>query len=238
MKYSVFVTSAVNATFSMYKPEDRLKQTLATIASVRKFLPHAEITVVECSVPAVNADYERALADQSDHFVSLSSDPNVIYMTENGDRGDVTKNLTEAVVLRRLMAVAEKQGWFTDSDRIFKLSGRYQLNENFDITAHTDLINTEKFVFRKKNLSQFRPEHTGVPLQYQTRLYSFPPVLFDRYCQVLDQMIDTMQEYFNQGKYIDIEHLWWKILTPAEITELDQIGVSGNIAPNGQLVKE
>lgn len=238
MKYSVFVTSAVNATFSMYKPEDRLKQTLATIASVRKFLPEAEITLVECSVPAVNADYERALADQTDHFVSLSNDPNVIFMTENGDRGDVTKNLTEAVVLRRLMAVAAKQGWFTDSDRIFKISGRYLLNNKFDIKAHTDVANAEKFVFRKKNLSQFRPEYTGVPLQYQTRLYSFAPVLFDRYCQVLDQMIDTMQDYFNQGKYIDIEHLWWKLLDANEVTELDKIGVSGNIAPNGQQIDD
>ena len=238
MKYSVFVTSAINASFSVYKPEDRLKQTLATIASVRKFLPEAEITVVECSVPAINADYERALVDQTDHFVSLSNDPNVIYMTENGDRGDVTKNLTEAMVLRKLMSVAAKQGWFADSDRIFKISGRYLLNKNFNISVHTDPANAEKFVFRKKNLSQFRPEHTGVPLQYQTRLYSFAPVLFDRYSQVLDDMIDTMQDYFNQGKYIDIEHLWWKLLLSDEITELDKIGVSGNIAPNGQQIDD
>jgi hypothetical protein len=238
MKYSVFVTSAVNATFSMYKPEDRLKQTLATIASVRKFLPEAEITIVECSVPAINADYERALADQADHFVSLSNDPNVVYMTENGDRGDVTKNLTEAMVLRKLMAVAIKREWFADSDRIFKISGRYQLNEKFDITAHTDLINADRFVFRKKNLSQFRPEHTGVPLQYQTRLYSFAPALLPRYTEVLDNMVETMQTYFNQGKYIDIEHLWWKLLSPTEITELDKIGVSGNIAPNGQVIDD
>ena len=238
MKYSVFVTSAVNASFSVYTPDQRLQQTLATIASVRKYLPEAEVTVVECSVPAVNADMEKALADKADHFVSLSNDTNVIFMTENGDRGDVTKNLTEAIVLRRLMAVAAKQKWFAKSDRIFKISGRYMLNDKFDITAHTDAANADKFVFRKKNLSQFRPEHTGVPLQYQTRLYSFAPVLFDRYCAVLDQMIKTMQDYFNQGKYIDIEHLWWKLLDSKEITELDKIGVTGNIAPNGQQIDD
>lgn len=238
MKYSVFVTSAVNASFSVFTPEQRLQQTLATIASVRMFLPEAEITVVECSVPAINADYEQALAAQADHFVSLSNDSNVIYITENGDRGDVTKNLTEAVVLRKLMAVAENKGWFADSDRIFKISGRYLLNEKFDINAHINPANAEKFVFRKKNLSQFRPEYTGVPLQYQTRLYSFSPELFSRYCMVLDDMIDTMQDYFNQGKYIDIEHLWWKLLLADEITELDKIGVSGNIAPNGQQIDD
>ena len=238
MKYSFFVTSAVNASFSVYTPEQRLQQTLATIASVRKYVPESDITLVECSVPGINADFEQALTDKVDHYVSLSTDANVIYMTENGDRGDVTKNLTEAIVLRRLMTVADKQGWFTHSDRIFKISGRYMLNDNFDMTVHTDLTNQNKFVFRKKNLSQFRPEHTGVPLQYQTRLYSFPPVLFQRYCQVLDQMIETMQHYFNQGKYIDIEHLWWKLLDSTEITELDKIGVSGNIAPNGQQIDD
>lgn len=238
MKYSVFITSAVNATFSMFDPEQRLKQTLATIASVRKFIPESEITLVECSVPGVNADTEKALVDQTDHFVSLSTDANVIYLTEKGDRGDVTKNMTEAVVLRKLMSVANSRGWFADSDRIFKISGRYMLNEKFDLTAHTDPANLEKFVFRKKNLSQFRPEHTGVPLQYQTRLYSFPPQLLFRYTQVLDQMIETMQTYFNQGKYIDIEHLWWKLLSANEVTELDKIGVSGNIAPNGQQIDD
>ena len=42
-KYGVFITSAINAKFSVYKPEERLQQTLETIASVRERIPNAVI---------------------------------------------------------------------------------------------------------------------------------------------------------------------------------------------------
>jgi hypothetical protein len=237
-KYSVYITSAINAKFSVYNPETRLQQTLNTIDSVKERIPGAEITLIECGVPGINADVEKQITDRVTNYVNLSGLDNVQWLAANMDRQDVVKNLTEAMVLREMVTVAKDRNWFANSDRIFKISGRYWVTDKFNINTHTDKKYADKFIFRKKNLSQFRPEHTGVPLQLQTRMYSYPPAMLDRYAECLDIMIETMQEYFNTYRYVDIEHLWWKILHTSEYVELDKIGVAGFIAPNGQVIDD
>lgn len=49
-KYGVFITSAINAKFSLYSAEERLEQTLETIASVRKAIPDAVICLTDCGI--------------------------------------------------------------------------------------------------------------------------------------------------------------------------------------------
>lgn len=237
-KISVFLTSAINADFSIYTPAQRLEQTLGTIKSVKDAIPNADITLIEVSVPAVNSDVEAVLLDNVQNYVNLSSDENIQFLQKNLDRKDVVKNLTEAIAISKMVKLAKEHGWFADSTRIFKISGRYHLTEHFNLQDHLDPSVGDRFVFRKKNLSQFRPIHTGVPLQLQTRMYSFTPNLIDRYIQCLETMVVEMQDYFNTERYIDIEHLWYKLLHTSEYVELDKIGVGGFIAPNGQAVND
>jgi hypothetical protein len=222
----------------VYTPAQRLEQTLGTINSVKESIPNAEITLIEVSVPAVNNEVEAVLLDNVQNYVNLSADENIQFLQKNLDRKDVVKNLTEAIAIGKMVKLAKQNGWFEDSARIFKISGRYHLTENFDLQAHLDPAVGDRFVFRKRNLSQFRPIHTGVPLQLQTRMYSFTPKLIDRYIQCLETMVTEMQDYFNTERYIDIEHLWYKLLDTTEYVELDKIGVGGFIAPNGQAVND
>lgn len=235
---SVFVTSAINATFSVYSPEQRLAQTMDTIESINRYIPNAEITLLEVSVPGISTDMESKLLKVVKNYVNLSEDDTLVYLQNNMDRKDVVKNLTEAMALHKLCTVAEQQGWFANSRRVFKISGRYWITKNFDLSLHHSEQAADKFVFRKKNLSQFRPIHTETPLQFQTRMYSFPPHMLSRYAGCLEKMSEDMQLFFNTNRYIDIEHLWWRLLDPKEIVEADKIGVAGYIAPNGQEVDD
>lgn len=235
---SVLVTSAINATFSIYSPEQRLAQTLDTIASIHKYIPDAEITLLEVSVPGLSTDMESTLLKNVKNYVSLSEDENIVYLQENLDRKDVVKNLTEAIALNKLCDVCTDNKWFENSQRVFKISGRYWITKNFDLDSHLCESAENKFVFRKKNLSQFRPIHTETPLQFQTRMYSFAPHLLNRYSECLTEMSDVMQLFFNTNRYIDIEHMWWRLLKPSEVIEVDKIGVAGYIAPNGQEIDD
>jgi hypothetical protein len=235
---TVFVTSAVNATFSIYKPEVRLQQTLETLDSIRKMIPDSRIILMECSIPEIDSAVEKKLTDKADHYVNLSADETIGWIAKNIDRADVVKNLTEALALRKMVAASIEHGFLAGSTRLWKLSGRYYISQKFDYQLHTSDLVSDRFVFRKKNLSQFRPEHTGVPLQLQTRMYSFPMSKLDRYQDCLALMTEMMQDYYNNNKYIDIEHLWYKLLDPSEYVELDKIGVGGFIAPNGQQVDD
>lgn len=235
---SVIVTSAVNATFSIYNPEQRMSQTLHTIESIRDNIPGAEITLLEVSVPGLSAEQESRLTSQVKNYVSLSEDENIVFLQNNLDRKDVVKNMTEAMALRRLCDVAMENKWFADSKRVMKISGRYWLTKNFDLSLHLNPLCRDKFVFRKKNLSQFRPIHTETPLQYQTRLYSFHPDLLPRYAECLEKMVEEQQLFYNTNRYMDIEHQWWRLLKENEVIEADKIGVTGYIAPNGQEVDD
>ena len=69
------------------------------------------------------------------------------------------------------------------------------------------------------------------------RVYSMDSSLLSDFENRLATMTAHMQEKVNQGKYIDIEHLFCKFL-PKELTiEIARTGVAGNIAPNGAWIE-
>ena len=47
-----------------------------------------------------------------------------------------------------------------------------------------------------------------------------------------------MQDFYNQNKYIDIEHLLCKYIPDNKKVEFGRIGVAGNIAPNKAFVED
>ena len=47
-----------------------------------------------------------------------------------------------------------------------------------------------------------------------------------------------MYERLADGGYVDIEHCLYKFLDSEKIIELNAIGVTGNIAPNGHPVQD
>jgi hypothetical protein len=237
MKYGVLVTSAANAKFSVYPPEERVKQTLETVDSVRKRIPNAFICMTDCGIPSIEGELRTKLVNSVDQFVDLSKDPVVNWITANITHQDTVKNLTELVVVGKFFKVAKEQKWFDDCNRVFKVSGRYWLTDKFDITRYEQADAKSKYVVSKKMLSQFDPSITGQSLQYMLRVYSFDTALLEDFIQRVTIMTKHMQERVNLGGYIDIEHLFCKFL-PKDLTlEIARTGVAGNIAPNGQFIE-
>jgi hypothetical protein len=236
-KYGVLITSAVNAKFSKYTPEERLEQTLQTIESVRKYIPNAVICMTDCSVPGVDDETKEKLSNQVDHFVNLSKDPTVNYIQTNIQHQDTVKNLTELVVVSKFFKLAQEKKWFDNCDRIFKVSGRYWLTDKFDITRYEQADARGKYIVSKKMLSQFPKSLTGQSLQYMLRVYSFDQCLLDDFIQRINTMTVHMQEKVNNGAYIDIEHLFCKFLPKELVLEVARTGVAGNVAPNGTFIE-
>jgi len=237
MKYGVIITSAANAKFSVYSPEERIAQTLETVASVRERIPNALICMTDCGIPSIEGELRDKLVKSVDKFIDLSKDANVNWIANNITHQDTVKNLTELVVVSKFFKLARKNAWFKDCDRVFKVSGRYLLNEKFDITRYEKEDAKGKYVVSKKMLSQFPFDYVGQSLQYMRRVYSFDNALLDDFIVRLDIMNKHMQERCNSGKYIDIEHLFCKFL-PKDLTlEIARTGVVGNVAPNGQYIE-
>lgn len=236
-KYGVLITSAANAKFSKYTPEERVEQTLKTVQSVKKYIPNAVICMTDCSIPGVDEKTKQALTKDIDYFVDLSKDPNVNWIHQNITHQDTVKNLTELVVVSKFFKLAKDNQWFDNCDRVFKVSGRYWLTDKFDIKRYQKSDAKGKYVVSKKMLSQFDPKVTLQSLQYMLRVYSFDRVLMDDFIERLAIMTANMQERVNAGGYIDIEHLFCKFLPKDKVLEIARTGVAGNIAPNGVFIE-
>lgn len=236
IKHAFIVTSAVNSKFGVFTPAQRLQQTIDTINSVKVKVPNALIIIMECCGEPIKKEQEDILRANCDIFVDYSQDEDVQAMYDN-DNWDVVKNGTEIMCFGRALAVLAHEGVFKYTDRIHKMSGRYVLNNKFDLDMYNNTTVQDKIIIGPKHKSQFPIEITTVPLQYMARLWSWPTSRVDEVVKVYNDSFIFFAERLSQGGYVDIEHVLYKFLNPAVVHEVENLGVEGQIAPNGQAIK-
>ena len=96
-------------------------------------------------------------------------------------------------------------------------------------------------LFRSKSLptwyGQYRDERElekiGANKYFQTRLWHADYALLDETIEILKTVAIDCDTYS-----IDLEHSFYKSFYPKGVVEVDRIGVSGNIAPNGMYVED
>ena len=243
MKNIVLLTSAVYTNYGIYNPVERIQQTLDTAKSAKKYIPDAVVILVDNSKVDVqndtSAEFEE-LIDLVDYYIDNSDDADIQYFHNNIANYDIGKNAMEALgMMKALTFIANDdtlKNEIKDADRIFKLSGRYQVTDKFDIAKFSNDNTRDKYVFKKSQPSWINPADTGVNTLLQTRLWSFTPNLLLETMQLYKDIIETMVGLFNQGKYIDNEHAMSKFIPKDKLVELDVVGLQGNIAPNGMMI--
>ena len=126
MKNCVLITSVIepdtapldySPTRSVYTPQERYDQTLLTIESVKKHIPDTDVVIVECSPPGGMLE---SLASSVTALINLYPNDTV--------RKSLYKGLSEAVMLEAGLSFLVGKPY----KNIFKITGRYQLNEQFN----------------------------------------------------------------------------------------------------------
>jgi hypothetical protein len=242
-KNIVLLTSAVYTNYGIYTAQQRISQTLETAKSAKKYIPDATIILVDNSKIEVQNDDSaefNELIDLVDYYIDNSDDDDIKYFHANVTNYDIGKNAMEAIgILKALSYIAgdkELMNIVSSANRIFKLSGRYQVTDKFDISKFDNEETKNKYVFKKAQPSWIPSSDTGVDTLLQTRLWSFPPGLFLDTIEMVKQIIQNMLTMFNSGKYIDNEHSMSKFVPKDKLVELDVVGLQGNIAPNGMMI--
>jgi hypothetical protein len=235
-KHAFIVTSAINSKFGVFKPTQRLQQTLATVASIRQRIPDAKIIIMECCGEPIKIEQENLLRTNCDIFIDYSHNEEVQDLYDN-DNWDVVKNGTEIMCFGRALAVLKHEGMLDGIDRIHKMSGRYLLTDDFDPATYEDSTVVDKIVIGPKYQSQFPIEVTTVPLQYMARLWSWPNSRIDEVVAVYSDSFIFFAERLAAGGYVDIEHVLYKFLNPDHVHEVKNLGVEGQIAPTGAAIK-
>lgn len=242
-KHTVLITSAIYTNYGIYTTEQRIAQTLATAQSARKYIPNATIILIDNSKVDVQTDKSpelEELLDAVDYYIDNSDDLDIQHFHNNIQNYDIGKNSMECIgMLKALTYIAsdsELMSVITESKRIFKLSGRYEVTDKFDINKFDNETTADKYVFKQSQPSWIPSADTGVERLLQTRLYSFTPGLFADTIELFKQIINNMFATFNQQKYIDVEHSMAKFIPADKLVEIETVGLQGNIAPNGMMI--
>lgn len=243
MKNIVLLTSALYTNYGIYNPQERIKQTLETAKSAKKYIPGAVIILVDNSKVDVQNDDSaeiNELIDTVDYYIDNSDDVDIQYFHNNVQNYDIGKNAMEAMGLHKALVYIDSdpaiKAEFDSAARVFKLSGRYLVTDKFDITAFDNPGTKGKYVFKRAQPAWINPQDTGVTTLLQTRLWSFSPELLMPTIQMYQKIIENMINLFNQSKYIDNEHSMSKFIPRDQLVELETVGLTGNIAPNGMMV--
>lgn len=234
IRHCFVVTSAVNSKFGVYSPEERLAQTVITLQNIRFRVPDAKIIVMECAGTPITESQSNVLENNSDLLLDFSRDPDVhaIYQSDNWD---VVKNSTEIMCFGRTLRMCQDDGDFAGYNRIHKMSGRYVLNDDFDLAVYEQ--HADRIIIGPKHKSQFPYQLTGIELQYMARLWSWPADQTDTVIKVYEDSLAYIGERVSNSGYADIEHVLYKFLPESLVTEIPLLGVEGFIAPNGIAIK-
>lgn len=229
------VSSAIHANWGVYNAQERLAQTIGTCRSIRDRVPNCDIVVLDGGTKNLEQEEQNQIKDHLDMFYSFADADNV-KQVQSIQNWDIVKNMIEIMIFGSYYSGA-KDTLRSKYKRIFKMSGRYVLNDDFDLEKHINA--KDKIVVRGPYTSQFNSQITGgVTLQYMSRLWSFDASLIDYIAEVYKEMFKHMQSRLQESGYIDIEHMMFHHLRSDLVETISKIGIQGNIAPNGVGIKE
>lgn len=222
-----FVNHALKVNqLSVYTEEERFKQTIETLNSIDKYCPNNQVFIFDSSPERPNVEYFQELSDRGAIVFYTGDEPDVKKFSQLGQR-----SIAECITFIYFLS------WFKQQDfkakRIYKLSGRYRLNDNFVVN---DDSYKDAFVFSKALdswMPKIRQEATGIDKLFRLRLWHMDFNLLDTFQLNLSKILQDCSTYG-----IDVEHFYYKNLHTYKTIELDKIGVCGNIAPSGEYIDE
>lgn len=229
------VSSAIHTKHGVYSPQQRLEQTIETLKSIKDRCD-ADIVILDGGDVIPTEDEQAQLTKYARAIVSFSDAPSVMQVLAVPNQ-DIVKNMAEIIIFGTIFQEMEINKDYEKYKRIFKMSGRYVLNDDFDYQTHLNA--KKKIIIRGPFTSQFTAAITGgVIFQYMSRLWSFDAEMLPYITQCYRDMFANINSVLSQGGYIDIEHLLFAHLNPDYIQRIKKIGIEGNIAPSGAGVSE
>ncbi len=224
------VTSALKTSIGVIDDETRTRQTIEGLQSLRKAAPDAIIFLVDASSRMVDEATMVTVTQYCDRSISFFGDEDLMSLANAG-----LKSQAEITLLFKTLSIIkqhpELQKMMADVRRVFKLSGRTNMLEDYDPKAYDDQYG--KYVFKKAMPSWLPPQkqlESGCDHLYITRMYSFCISLFDNYLNTLPAIYQTINQHG-----VDTEHAHYGNIDKGFSVEFEKLYCQGMLAGNGQL---
>jgi hypothetical protein len=123
-----FINHALKVkTLSVYSAQERFEQTLETLHSIDKHCPSNMKFIFDSSAEEPDAEHIEVLRKRGVNFIYTGAIPDVKEYSAIGSYG--SRSIAETIAFIYLLNWFNNQGLV--AKRIYKLSGRYKLNDNF-----------------------------------------------------------------------------------------------------------
>jgi hypothetical protein len=247
MKFLFLIGSALKhfqeSEFSAFTEQQRFEQTLETIKCVREKAPSSYIILFECSYTSITEEHKDILRDKCDLFLDFSDEPVLQAIYENIQKRPelITygKSLLETRGLLNTLYYIRKHNVFSDSQRVFKLTGRYLLNEYFDINDYKSKFLEERYVIKKyeylpqeaenydeKELENVYAYLYGAQGMMVTGLWSFDRILFNEIIESLEKAFRYMEKMLQYTAGTDVEHSLYRFLNKKNVISIPNLGLT------------
>lgn len=218
------ITSALRAIqpLTLYSDEDRFRQTVETINSIRKYGPaNSIIYLIDGSPEYPNETKLKTIREMGVNIFEAYKLPDVRSYAQNG-----YKSFLENLILIYFLDWFKKNP--VKAKRIYKISGRYTLNENF----RNGFDFEDSFVFLESVdswMPKWKQESTNSKKFFETRLYHMDYSLLETYARELIGAVNNSIQLD-----VNVEHSIYKAFSKYKVVELKKIGVSGFISSSGE----
>ena len=201
---------------SIYSINERYKQTLDTISSIRKYIPYSYIVLFDNSdlKRLTNLNINKDLINKTDTFINITNDKldfftNKCEYKAFGETCQITHTYKYINELKNNYEVLN----------FFKISGRYLVNDNFNYTDYYNNDTIHNNIFKNANIP-------NKPTYYYTSFYKISNTNLQSYYNVNNELIQDYLDY-KVDKNLDLE-----ILLPSRLnfTTINTLGITQNIS--------
>lgn len=225
-KHLFIVTSALNPDMGVINREDRFQQTLNGLLTLRKSVPDSLILLTDGSPNMIEEDKIRELSKYVNMVAVFSGDNDIKQFASTGRKSEAENVLMLKTILL-LKNDHQLMRMMHSVKRIYKLSARTDIIENFTVEDHDHY---GKYVFKKRIptwITDNRKEFATDLLI--TRLFSICPSLLDDYLSIAYNNINLVSK-----TGVDTEHAHFFNINKKYLVELDRIYCQGVMAGTGQ----
>ena len=208
---------------SIYNEETRFNDTIQTIQTIKQFYPNDIILLIDDSLLSYEMIYE--LKKHVDIFLDNAIVNNIYNI-------DYYTNINSCKGTAEMSMIYVALKFITDKNikckNIFKITGRYLLNNNYN----TDIFNNEYIVFKKNKILE---EKNISNKYYYTCFYKIPFKFIDTYLEIAYTYINNnKQSIILTNNLLGLEeHLMQMLQTNINIKNfklVDELGITQNLS--------
>ena len=151
MSNSIFcIVSAIGNQYGAFSYQERFEQLIESIESINNYAPDSDIVIYDASEDPLPEEDIKKLRYMVNDIILLHDNKYIQFLKYKSKDPSPNKyeKKTFGEIEATIMFLDFLKSFPKKYDRVFKLTGRYKLNENFNINEH--LISKNKCVFVKK----------------------------------------------------------------------------------------